>query len=442
MRPSILIGQPGRALRGDALPPMSRPNYRRELAAAAFLPAALACVDTGVVGVVASKAFEAGALVVSLLEAAPHAAALSSVLWTAVMHGRDRVRFVLSMQIGLIACVALAAAAPASGAGLAMLVALVIAARCFYVGLLAGRTDLWRHNYPRHARARASGVFTIAMTVVLVAVTLSLGWTLDAAERAGREIEAYRVFYLGAALVACVGLWSFSRVRWRGRAAALADERRTGLSRPGLRAMARVLREDAEYRRYQSAQMVMGAANLAAQVPMVLAVTQRFDLPYTVTLAITSIVPKTMMVAAIPLWSRLLASRHIVDFRAIHSWSFVIGNGLVGVGVLTQNVPTLLVASAIVGAGMGGGTLAWSLGHHDFAPRDRANSYMGVHIVLTGIRGSLAPILGAALYESGLGGWTFIVCAAVGAAGAAMFMRMRVRRRRPPEDATVVGPRS
>jgi hypothetical protein len=414
---------------------MSRPNYRRELIAAAFLPVALACVDMGVVGVVASKAFAAPALVVALLEAAPHAAALSSVLWTAVMHGRDRVRFVLAMQIGLIACVALAAAAPVSSAGLVMLVALVIAARCFYVGLLAGRTDLWRNNYPRHARARASGVFTIVMTIVLVFATLALGWTLDRAELAGVEVEAYRLFYLGAAAVACVGVWNFSKVRWRAKEATLAEERRTQLKRPGLGAMLGVLRDDVEYRKYQSAQMVMGAANLAAQVPTVLAVTQAFDLPYTVALAITAIVPKAMMVLAIPLWSRLLASRHIVDFRAIHSWSFVVGNGLVGVGVLTQSVPTLLVARAIVGGAMGGGTLAWSLGHHDFAPRDRANSYMGAHIVLTGIRGSIAPILGAALYESGLGGWTFILCAAGGAVGALMFVRMRATRARDPEDA-------
>ncbi len=74
-----------------------------------------------------------------------------------------------------------------------------------------------------------------------------------------------------------------------------------------------------------------------------------------------------MVIVAIPFWSRLLQRKHIVDFRAIHAWSFVIGNGLVGVGVLTLSVPLLLIARGIVGAGMGGGSLAWNLGHHDFA---------------------------------------------------------------------------
>ncbi len=434
-RPSILIGKPGRVFRGEGLPPLTRPNYRRELVSAAFIPVAIACVDKGVVGVVASKAFDAGALVVSLVEAAPHAAALSSVLWTRLMHGRDRVRFIVAMQLGLILCVALSALAPVSAAGLAMLVVLVVAARCFYVGMLAGRTDLWRNNYPRHARARAGGVFTLVMTAGLVLITLGLGATLDAAERAGREVAAYRAFYLLAAMIASVSLVSMARVRWRGRVAALREERRTDVDRPGLRSMWAVLRDDPHYRRYQIAQMVMGASNLAAQVPTVLAVTKLFDLPYTTSLAITAVVPNAMMILAIPLWSRLLAKLHIVDFRAIHAWSFAIGNGLVGVGVLLQSVPLLLAARAVVGAGMGGGTLAWSLGHHDFAPREQANSYMGVHIVLTGIRGSLAPVIGAMLFSSGLGGWTFIFCAAGGAAGALMFIQMRATTARSAADA-------
>ena len=414
--------------------PLSRPNYRRELVAAGFLPIAVSCVDMGVTGVVAKKVFGAGNLVVALLEAAPHAAALSSILWTGVMHGRDRVRFVGWMQIGLIACVAAAAIAPVGPLGVTMLVASVVLARCFFVGMLTGRTELWRANYGREARARATGVFTLVTTLVIVATTLGLGLTLDAAEREGREETMYRVFYFAAAAAGVIGVLSYRRVRWRGRGAALREERQTGFRRPGLASMWAVWRDDRNYRRYMNAQMVMGSANLAAQAPVVLAVTDRFDLPYTTALAITAVVPKAMMVVAIPLWSRMLARLHIVDFRAIHAWSFVIGNALVGVGVLTQNVPLLLAARGVVGAGLGGGSLAWNLGHHDFAPRAKANSYMGLHVVLTGVRGAIAPLLGAGLYSVGLGGWTFILCAVVGAWGAIMFVMMRKHIHRRAAD--------
>ena len=73
----------------------------------------------------------------------------------------------------------------------------------------------------------------------------------------------------------------------------------------------------------------------------------------------------------------------------------------------------------------GGGTLAWQLGHNDFAPRERLSAYMAVHVTLTGVRGAFAPFLGMALYlgwdakgyvpgSSGLGAWLFLVSALLG----------------------------
>ncbi len=424
-----------RVLRGESMPALSRPNYRRELLAMACLPFAVACVDMGVTGVVAIKAFDAPASVVALLEAAPPAAAVSSIFWAGLMHGRERVRFVTGTQLGLIGCVALAALAPKNAVGLAALVALVLIARCCYIGMVTGRTEVWRSNYPRDARTRATGVFTIVMTIGLVAGALALGATLDAAGD-DNALTAYRVFYIAAALIACFGAWNYSRIRWRWRRATLRVERELPRrERPGLGAMWRVLRDDRDYRRYMSAQMVMGMGNLAAQAPVVLVATKLFDMSYTMALATTMLVPKVCLIAAIPLWSRLLERLHIVDFRAVHSWSFVIGNGLVGVAVLTLNAPLLLVARGLVGAGMAGGNLAWALGHHDFAPRAQSNTYMGVHVLLTGLRGAAAPLLGVWLYEKILGGWTFVLCAVLGAVGAMMFVRMRKSGPRAARDA-------
>ena len=73
----------------------------------------------------------------------------------------------------------------------------------------------------------------------------------------------------------------------------------------------------------------------------------------------------------------------------------------------------------------GGGSLAWQLGHNDFAPRDQLAAYMGIHVTLTGVRGAFAPFLGMALYlgwsqgtvlpeVQGLGPYLFIVSALLG----------------------------
>src|SRR5690606_6858550 len=86
--------------------------------------------------------------------------------------------------------------------------------------------------------------------------------------------------------------------------------------------------------------------------------------------------------------------------------------------------------------------------HHDFAPRNLATVYMGIHATLTGVRGVVAPFIGTALYSgwgtppqrgpgadapagalgwSGLGAWVFFVFAAVSVAGGLLFLRLRRR---------------
>jgi hypothetical protein len=49
----------------------------------------------------------------------------------------------------------------------------------------------------------------------------------------------------------------------------------------------------------------------------------------------------------------------------------------------------------IFGLGMSGIHVAWSLGPVDFAGGRDASNYLGVHVTLTGLRGSIAPMLGA-----------------------------------------------
>jgi hypothetical protein len=76
----------------------------------------------------------------------------------------------------------------------------------------------------------------------------------------------------------------------------------------------------------------------------------------------------------------------------------------------------------VCGITNGGGSLAWQLGHNDFAPRDQLSAYMGIHVTLTGVRGAFAPFLGMALYlgwdakghvpgSTGMGAWLFLLAA-------------------------------
>jgi hypothetical protein len=67
-----------------------------------------------------------------------------------------------------------------------------------------------------------------------------------------------------------------------------------------------------------------------------------------------------------------------------------------------------------MGIARGGGTLAWQLGHNDFARQDQLAAYMGVHVTLTGLRGAIAPFLGILLYTGWSGQWIFLPWEGIG----------------------------
>jgi hypothetical protein len=55
------------------------------------------------------------------------------------------------------------------------------------------------------------------------------------------------------------------------------------------------------------------------------------------------------------------------------------------------------IGTAIAGLGTGGANIAWNLWVTKLAPSGKESEYMGVHLFLTGVRGSTAPFLGYAL---------------------------------------------
>ena len=422
-------------------------NYRYEFLSVGLMAAALACVDVKVLGVLAAKAFEAGPWVITFIAASDAIANVTSVLWSRWLHGTDRVRSANILQFCVIACVIGIALTPFGGWGVLMLAALAVLARSFVTGIINARTDLWRANYPRDARARVIARFTTAGTFVIASVAgiIALSMDLKAGALRGGEYaalseHAFRPVYVLAAVTACFGARAFARVRWRGRAAQMKAERELrsidGRHAISVRNMIGVLRTDRDYRRFMLAQFVLGAPNLAAEPIFILAL-DPFDLNYTQSMALTRIIPILVPMMVVGLWGRMLDRMHIVRFRSYHSWVFVVANLLMAGAFLAHSLPLLYASRVVLGVAFGGGLLAWELGHHDFAKREAAGIYMGIHVTLTGIRGIFAPFLGTLLFlprdfswlapgmsYAGMGAWTFVLLAAVSAMGGTLFVRL------------------
>jgi hypothetical protein len=107
-----------------------------------------------------------------------------------------------------------------------------------------------------------------------------------------------------------------------------------------------------------------------------------------------------MIPISTPFWAKLLNNMHVLSFRSIHSWFFVVSSIVIALSIAWTSTTGLWIGAAIRGIGFGGGVLAWNLGHQDYAPVEKSGRYMGLHVTLTGIRGLIAPAIGIALYTT------------------------------------------
>ncbi len=417
-----------------SMPRLSRGHYRRELIVWSLLPVALGAAEGGVAGVLAKSAFEGTvrpatlSLAVAVLQGAPALANVVSFLWAALGHGRNKIRLIAALQILMTLLVGMIALAPRSGAGLGLLVIGTVGARMAWAGVVTLRSTVWRANYPRHARATLAGKLATVQAILMAGTAYAIGQAMNF------NPEAFRVVYPVAAGIGFIGALAYSGMRMRGHRALIKAEQDGADSTISLvnplqwRA---ILLSDHKFRRYMTCMFVFGAGNLMVGAPLILMLKDRFHFSESTSVAIMTTIPLLLMPLSIPLWSRLLDRVHILQFRAIHSWAFVTSTTTVLIAALTMQPWLLFLGASLKGLAFGGGVLAWNLGHHDFAPVEKASQYMGVHVTLTGIRGLLAPVIGVSLYETfewlkpGAGAWVFAICLALTVIGAVWFVLMR-----------------
>lgn len=384
------------------MPPMTRRSYRLELTSTFFFSIALACVEGGVVSVFTKNTFEGVVaprslnLAVAVVGAAPELANIVSFAWTQVAHGRPKVPLVNSLQLGLIAMVFALAFIPTSVLGLWLMVGAVLLARVFWSGMITIRPTIWKANYGREVRARIIGKFSSVQVLTIASMGILLGSILDYDARAIRFTAPL------AAGFGLIAFFAYRTLRMRRHTSSLKDERadQSNVLPPwqGPLIVWRVLRRDRDFARFMLWMFVLGFSNLMIAPMLAISLAERFGVGYLAGILITSSIPALTMFLTIPLWARVLARAHVVRFRAYHSWIFVLSGVVIALAALFESLPLMFLGAVLQGVGYGGGTLAWNLGHVDFAPPTQASQYMATHVTLNGLRGLLAPFATVALY--------------------------------------------
>ncbi len=176
---------------------------------------------------------------------------------------------------------------------------------------------------------------------------------------------------------------------------------------------------------------LFGTGNLMLPAPLLLIMDERLALSPFAQVLLMATLPLLVLPIAIVPWARFYDRVHIVEFRAVHAWSFVGASLAFLLGVFFLQVPWLVLGSVLLGVSYAGGQLGWNLGHNDFSRPEQAALYMGVHVTLTGMRGLAAPLIGVALYRGlqtawpGHGHWALILPLLLNASGALSFVAMK-----------------
>jgi MFS family permease len=372
-------------------------------------------------------------LVLALVSSAPAWANLVSLAFARRAQGRPKIAFLQPLIVALAVLVAALALVPAGSGGLVVFLLLYVAARLVWAGIDTVRSVIWSVNYARHLRASVTGRIMINGSIAIALGGLLLGWLLE------RDGPWFRGAIAAAGLCGLAGGWVFRRLSVRDEEELLAAERdrlREG-ARFDLAGIRHLLATDADFRHYMLAMSLFGAGFLTLTPLMVICLDDVLRVSELVQVAVTTAVPILAIPLAIRPWARLLDRHHVIVFRSVHGKVGAVAATLLVLAVLLH-VPLLLWPGALLlGISLAAGSLGWTLGHNDFAPRGEETRYMALHVTLTGVRGLLAPPIGIAAYHlletwhEGAGAWALLLPLALVIAGAREFSAMwRLRESR------------
>ena len=334
-------------------------------------------------------------LVVAIVSAAPAWANLASMQYARRAQGQRKVSFLFPLLLALAACVGALALVPKSGAGLLLFLALYAAARLLWAGVETVRSVLWSVNYPSRLRARITGRITINTSIAVAITGLGIGWLL------GQDGPWWRIAIATGSACGVAGALAFRQFKVRHEEGLLAAERARLVAGAsfGFGGMRALLARDEAFRRYQYAMSMFGAGLLSLTPLMVISLGDVLQLPALWQVLVTTAIPVMVVPFAIQPWARYLDLHRVLAFRALQG-RFTVAAVVLLVAAVLLHMPLLLAPGAVLlGVSTAAGSLGWTLGHNDFAPRGEETRYMALHVTLTGIRGLVAPPLTIALYH-------------------------------------------
>ncbi len=280
-------------------------------------------------------------------------------------------------------------------------------------------TSIYRVNYPDYARGKIMGivrtVFNIAFVLAAYAFGLLLEWD------GSNYIYVYPI-------IGIVGLWGCAQFR----KIKLAEVPANGNAPPEhpFVQLHRVMTQDKPFAFFMLYWAIFGFAALMVDPVKTIYVTDpRFgiDAGYEEAVLAVTVIPQAVMLLTFAFWGRQIDKYGVIRIR------FLL-NILPTVNLLlfyfATDLKLIYVASVLQGISMSGAQLSWQLCVMEFAPKNQVGIYMGIHTMLTGARGLVAPFFGAWLIGAAGIGNTFLVGCGLMAISTVMMIRFARNKER------------
>jgi len=415
-----------------------RQQFKKEILSWSLLAFAMAAFEGGVAGVLVNHLYR-GVVddlwlnqAIAIVSGAPAIANLASPFWARIEQGRNKVKLVAFLSMFCSLSLLFYIFAPESSIGLFLAVCGSLFSRICWSGILTVRSAVWRANYPRYLRAKITASFTLPMAIILSVTGIFIGFI------SGYSKSYYHVFYLLLLLTGLCGAYLYQTLKIRN--AQLLATKEVELEQVegkfSIHTLIGILKSNRPFRSYMMAMFIFGSGNLMFIAPLILILNDQFHISQWQQIVITSSLPLAALPVTIGLWAKLLNKSHIIQYRAIHSWSFVVALGLFASSSIFDSSWVLWPASFAFGTAVAGAILGWNLGHHDFSSPERASHYMAVHVTLTGVRGLIMPVIGVNIYESlmlfnhDLGKYMLILPFLLSLTGAITFVLLAKKQKR------------
>ncbi len=152
-----------------------------------------------------------------------------------------------------------------------------------------------------------------------------------------------------------------------------------------------ILSSDRFFRRYETYFFFYGVAFMMAFPMVPIFVNDSLHADWKQAAQVFGVIHPLVMIIFLPVFGRLLDRTSVVPVASVAFFSLGLWPLILA---FTSSMKLVYLAYVFFGLGMAGVDVAWMLGANTFAPHDRIQSYMAIHVTLVGLRALLAPFLG------------------------------------------------